>query len=219
VIRPDSPLSFGIVGTRPVFMDERDDSYFVLSASHEAEFLDWLQRKSPVAVSSSLEAALGLAADKRMPERASCPGASHSLLDELPVHTGPAAIDLVRAAVAIRSVRRMLRRHAIQAVLRSVFQAPFDARPTSPQIAAGAARFAAARRYIPSRPSCLVDSLALVRFLGPLAAGTSLVFGVKLEPFAAHCWVQVGSLLLNDRADEVERFEPVRTVTCSPAMH
>ena len=84
---------------------------------------------------------------------------------------------------------------------------------------AQASRFLAARRYLPVKPNCLVDSLALMRFLGPLAVGTTLIFGVKLEPFAAHCWVQFDSLLLNDRSDYVERFVPVRTVTCLAATH
>lgn len=45
-----------------------------------------------------------------------------------------------------------------------------------------------------------------------------LVFGVKLDPFSAHCWVQIGDLLLNDRADQVARFRCVRVLTCSAAM-
>jgi hypothetical protein len=35
------------------------------------------------------------------------------------------------------------------------------------------------------------------------------VFGVRLDPFAAHCWLQTDRLLLTDAADALGVFTPV----------
>jgi hypothetical protein len=76
-------------------------------------------------------------------------------------------------------------------------------------------RFISARRLVPVKPNCLLDSVALLRWLGDAAASASLVFGVKLAPFAAHCWVQSDTALLDDVSDNVARFVPVRVIRCS----
>lgn len=57
-----------------------------------------------------------------------------------------------------------------------------------------------------------------MRWLTAEGDGATLVFGVKLDPFAAHCWVERGDVLLNDRPERVERFAPIRTIECTPAM-
>jgi hypothetical protein len=82
-----------------------------------------------------------------------------------------------------------------------------------------ALRFLSARRLLPFAPLCLPDSLTLMQFLAWHRTEGTLVFGVKLDPFAAHCWVQAGDVVLNDRLDRVQRFAPVRTVPCLPATH
>lgn len=204
-----------MVGARPVFMDERDDSYFMLEPAREAEFLE--VAKENIRNAAPLRRALGLSDEDSWPERAHLRGFTSSLLDPLPVRGGTNVRDLLRAAGALRWARRMLQTHSIEAVLTSVLSVRGDGTPTESLLLAQASRFLAARRYLPVKPNCLTDSLALIRFLGPLAVGTTLIFGVKLEPFAAHCWVQFESLLLNDRSDYVERFAPVRTVTCLAA--
>jgi hypothetical protein len=49
-------------------------------------------------------------------------------------------------------------------------------------------------------------------FLRSHEAGADLVFAAKLDPFAAHCWLQSGEVLLNDRLDRIESFTPVCVV-------
>lgn len=217
MISTDSPVTFGMVGARPVFMDERDDSYFMLQPEHEAEFLNLAKEAGNIAL--PLRRALGLSDQDSWPQRACSGGFTSSLLEQLPVHGGTSPLELLRAALALCWARGILGTQSIQAVLDSVSKVRSAATPAEAGLIAQATRFLAARRYLPSKPNCLVDSLALMRFLGPLAAGTTLIFGVKLEPFSAHCWVQLERLLLNDRSDYVERFAPVRTVTCLAATH
>ena len=39
--------------------------------------------------------------------------------------------------------------------------------------------------------------------------GADVVLAVKLGPFAAHCWTQIGDQVLNDTPEEVARFTPI----------
>lgn len=62
------------------------------------------------------------------------------------------------------------------------------------------------------RGACLLDSLALLHFLSAEGIHPDWVFGVKTEPFDAHCWVQQGEVLLNDVPDRVRQYSPILIV-------
>jgi hypothetical protein len=62
------------------------------------------------------------------------------------------------------------------------------------------------------RAACLLDSLTLLHFLGAEGIGPEWVFGVKTEPFDAHCWVQQGEVILNDVPDRVRQYSPILVV-------
>src|SRR3546814_7813174 len=49
---------------------------------------------------------------------------------------------------------------------------------------------------------CLPRSLAFRRLAFRCGHRPSLVIGVKIDPFGAHCWVQSGARLDNDRSEE-----------------
>lgn len=68
------------------------------------------------------------------------------------------------------------------------------------------------RPYYPRRYLCLFDSLALLHFLARYGVFPQWVYGVKLEPFGAHCWVQAGGLVVNDIIDNVRTFTPIMSV-------
>lgn len=65
------------------------------------------------------------------------------------------------------------------------------------------------RPYYPRGYLCRYDSLALIEFLAHYGLHPTWVFGVKSQPFGAHCWVQSGSCVLNDSIDYVRRFTPI----------
>lgn len=71
-------------------------------------------------------------------------------------------------------------------------------------------QFARARRYVPIEPICLLDSLALLRFLSRRGLSAHIVFGVTPEPFAAHCWVQAGDIVLNETLTDANAHTPIR---------
>lgn len=63
-----------------------------------------------------------------------------------------------------------------------------------------------------SRSQCLLDSLALMHFLGLDGLVPRWVVGVRLAPFAAHSWVQCGPVVLNDQHEFVRQFRPILAV-------
>ena len=72
--------------------------------------------------------------------------------------------------------------------------------------------FEALRYVFPRRYLCLFDSLALIHFLAAYDQFPTWVFGVDAEPFTAHCWLQEGSILLNDTLPNVSRYTPIMAV-------
>jgi hypothetical protein len=66
--------------------------------------------------------------------------------------------------------------------------------------------------FYTARNACLLDSLTLVNFLARYGVFPEWVFGVKTDPFYAHCWVQQGEYVFNDTADYVRGFSPILVV-------
>lgn len=72
------------------------------------------------------------------------------------------------------------------------------------------AAFSSALRIWPWKLECLPKSVALRGFLASHGAGADLVLAVKLNPFAAHCWVQIGDVVVGDALEHVCAFTPIR---------
>ncbi|WP_288991071.1 lasso peptide biosynthesis B2 protein [uncultured Sphingopyxis sp.] len=72
--------------------------------------------------------------------------------------------------------------------------------------------FARARTFVPIAPRCLVDSLALYRMALRRSLAPTLVFGVRTNPFAAHCWLQSGACVLTGTAEEARNYQPILVV-------
>jgi hypothetical protein len=68
------------------------------------------------------------------------------------------------------------------------------------------------RLFYPRSYLCLFDSLALLHFLARFRLYPDWVFGVNADPFEAHCWVQAGSVVLNDTLGRVSSFTPIMSV-------
>ncbi|MGV8932166.1 MAG: lasso peptide biosynthesis B2 protein [Luteimonas sp.] len=83
---------------------------------------------------------------------------------------------------------------------------------TDHDVLATVAAFRRARLFIPIETCCLLDSISLVRFLAKRGVHAHLVFGVTGEPFAAHCWVQHGNVVLNDTVGHVAAHTPIRVI-------
>jgi Transglutaminase-like superfamily len=66
--------------------------------------------------------------------------------------------------------------------------------------------------FFTAKNACLLDSLTLVNFLAGHGVFPEWVFGVKTDPFYAHCWVQQGEHVFNDTPDYIRGFSPILVV-------
>ena len=208
----NSTLSFGLVNGRPVFMDPAHDCYFALSQKEEAEFLD--KRRSRCCSPASGRAAH----DPIEIIEANPPRPASSLLDLHAPQSARFLQDLVRIACLQRRVRTELARKPIAELLcpLSLKESSDPQFRTNREIVDLSLRYFHARKLLPFKPNCLVDTLTLGRWLGA-APRLLMIFGVKLDPFAAHCWAQLDDMVLNDRCDHVAPFQPVRVIECTRA--
>lgn len=68
------------------------------------------------------------------------------------------------------------------------------------------------RALFPRRYLCLYDSLALIEFLARYEIYPSWIFGVQLEPWTAHCWVQEAEYAFNEGVEEAAGYTPVMVI-------
>lgn len=117
------------------------------------------------------------------------------------------------AATASRELRwGCIERTVRRVEARKLYRATDAAAVDSSLLANQLDTFQTLRPYYPRPYLCLFDSLALLHFLARIGVFPQWVFGVKLEPFAAHCWVQAGEIVVNDIVDNVRDYTPIMSV-------
>ncbi len=114
-----------------------------------------------------------------------------------------------RASLKLRSMHAVLERVRLRRVGRDVPEEPFDWERARALVRV----FVHLRPlFYTARDACLLDSLALLRFLAANGVYAEWVFGVRTAPFRAHCWVQHGAVVFNDRPDRVRQYSPILRV-------
>jgi hypothetical protein len=88
--------------------------------------------------------------------------------------------------------------------------APCGALP--PGLAETVARFHRWRPYAPVPAKCLVRSFMLLRLLQRRGFDALWVFGVATWPFRAHCWLQLGDVVLDDDVERLASYTPILVV-------
>jgi hypothetical protein len=63
--------------------------------------------------------------------------------------------------------------------------------------------------WLPMSRKCLVRSFVLLRFLQRCGADADWVFGVRVWPFSAHCWLQLGETALDDTVARLCAYQPI----------
>lgn len=188
-------LSFGLVNGRPLFLDLEEDSYFLLEPGEESSLLEKLSRNNR--------------SEPRPVERSGPAREAHGKAEKAP---SPSLGDIIRIYNALRQVRRALKAHPLAAVIDEVAGRIVRPGIVGPSAEELALRFRVVRRLLPHPVNCLADSLALLILLKEHGRSAELVFGAKLDPFAAHCWLECDGTLLNDHLDRIEGFAPVGVV-------
>jgi hypothetical protein len=214
-------LSFCISNNHTVFLDLDADRYFCLPPALNAAFSRLLKRdatfdEADTDISALLKTGLFTTGSfVQMPIRPvehSRPTQS-ALEDTFSTST----LGLMAAAATSQFATTVhLRKRSLPTVIERLRRRKAAMDRTASSLAETSLRrlysFLALRRVIPNQNRCLQRSIALFEFLSQGGTSPDLVIGVRMQPFAAHAWVQIGDMVLNDHLDEVLLYTPILVV-------
>lgn len=207
-----------------IFLDLTQDRYFRLTHNLESAIRISLAHES---VSAPLYAELvskGIRADATYLEACApviVERPSHSAIEQTPAYASQLSLGTIVEVMAIVCwMRLQLRIRKLKSIINDAiaYKIPnSEAQEASPDASERSVldaswQFTCARRYAPIEPTCLLDSLALLQFLSRRGFPASLVFAVTPEPFAAHCWVQSGDIVLNETLSDANAHTPIRAI-------
>ena len=209
-------LHFCQSGDLAIFLDVPSDRYFALTETLSAAFLRLAAGTNTFADEPAIDRLLGtvlVRGDGGPLIPAVAPTAPTCSVWDRPADAAPgkalhAMAALVRARWTLR--RRKLEGSLGQLARRKAGMAPGASDPDA--IAAVGAAFRMAARYLSANDLCLPHSLAVATELYRHGLPATFVIGVIARPFQAHCWVQAGDLLANDRVDTVRDFTPILVI-------
>jgi len=85
--------------------------------------------------------------------------------------------------------------------------------PNPARVARTTAAFRRLLPWIPGQGACLYRAFVLLCMLRWAGQNATWVFGVRTWPFGAHCWLQLGSELLDDDCERVAQYAPIMAVS------
>lgn len=204
-----SPLAFCIIDDRAIFLDVDGDRYFSLPSKLNQAFIEGATRPDRLTDEHRLRLTrLGIIGD---------------------VSTGPTAVRLqfcspacgiepkdpsrflLPAAIAQSHMRFRLRYWSFSRIIRFERRRRKENRrqSTTLELSQLYASFCTLSAWFGEEDQCLARALAFRALAMKRGHDASLVVGVKLDPFAAHCWIQDDRRLLNDRLERVRLFTPI----------
>lgn len=210
-------VSFCHVGDRIIFLDIHADRYFCLSRDAEHSFLALVEGGGPPPVGAHVQGLLArglLTATAVSNTPAPCSGIRMPQASILDLSLPPPGIAATTGALSCLAAMRLRLRFAGLGRTLSWLSARKERLPTlatsrgerAERIVAG---FIAAAHFASQIDNCLAHSLAVASTMIATGMRPDVVLGVQLGPFSAHCWVQYGGRLVNDRFDMVRTFTPI----------
>jgi hypothetical protein len=214
-------VSFCVAGGRTVFLDREADRYFCLPPDADAVFLravdDGEISGNQADALASTGAMILVETDHPVALRP-CPAPpvpQMSLLDLAPRATAHSVAAAVSALLLTTVHLKFSSMPVVLDRLERRKRRPCGAVDTvvaQRQLVDWTGAFRTCETIIAARDRCLLRSLALMSHLLARGHRPDLVFGVTIRPFAAHCWVQQGHVVLNDRADAVATYTPILVI-------
>lgn len=212
-------LSFCRVDDGLIFLDIGHDRYFQLPPRLEHAFITYLEGDAASDIAPLVERKI-LTDAAPLPSHeaaAAMPVPVRSAIERLARARRPRILAALEVLALVGTVHRQLKQRPLKAVLAALTAARRRALPQP--VAEDEARlietidmFRRARPYVPIEPICLLDSIALTRFLARRGLYVHIVFGVAADPFSAHCWVQAGDMVLNDTVGHATSYTQIRVI-------
>jgi hypothetical protein len=214
-------------GTSLIFLDLRHDSYVRIGGDEASAFCTAFSDSASGECASDSGSPLskflsrGLlttSIDKAKPvspTEAPLPVAALLPSDARP--TAPIRVaDVIRFIWACTAAATRLRLQPIESIVKSVRCRKYHRQKPDPidlsAIRSLVAAFQRLRVLFPANYLCLFDSLALIEFLACYDFYPTWIFAVRFDPWAAHCWLQVGEVAVNEDPEITEDYTPIMEV-------
>ncbi|WP_189486158.1 lasso peptide biosynthesis B2 protein [Asticcacaulis endophyticus] len=209
---PATNLHYCEIGERLVFLDVQADRYFQLTPPLKTAFLDIVAgRDTEPNMLQQLVSSGVLVSQRQVARATTMPMSVTESLTES--HTRERGDSCAWIEVAYMTGKAILDVKTIPLFrLLAGCRTDISQAPTCKGLIDTALDFNETRRLVPLKRVCLHDSLAMKRYLQKRRLACHLVFGVALNPFSAHCWLQAGTTVLNDTLDRAVRHTPILTV-------
>ena len=208
-------IHFCLTGDRFVFLDIRRNRYFTLSSRLGASFAAIAKEgQSQGTITSEGLAALTLGDTEAAKAEVAFSRAATPAREDRVARQSALGVTgrSIASALMSRDCARLLLRFA---PFRLVI--PSSVTVAEPGLTAaqldGVDAIAAAFRQMGMRfgltGMCLPHTLAFIWMCRLAGYRPSLVIGVRVNPFQAHCWSQDGAQVLNDTIDNVRAYQPI----------
>lgn len=202
------------IGDDLVFLDVSADAYFCLVGAAGAIALGpdgSLVPVDPESAEPLLEA--GLAANAPSgPRRRPPPKPSRDLPSAERRARLAEVAALGRACIATAAAFRLDRFDRLVAKAADARERARRPRGACDAVLEASAVFARLRPWSPVGGVCLKRSYLQLRYLRRLGLDADWVIGVRTWPFMAHCWLQSGSVALDDDVERLVAYTPILVV-------
>lgn len=147
----------------------------------------------------------GLATDRPPPGRPVLTPPGRALDDSLAV----CRPEILRAGLVMLTAALAFRSRSLQDLTASPPPVPSPRRFDEDRLTEVVCAARAAAPHIPLEGECLQRAYRLRRLLWREGFRPQWVFGVRTWPFGAHCWLQIGDLVVGDTLDRVRFYTPI----------
>lgn len=204
-----------------VFLDLKQDDYSLVAGPAASELNALMNADATVAIKHLGELEQGglLTKDRatgRPLQATECDVALEALLDDATAAANIRIVDYWNFFAACTAATLRLRWQPIEKTVKAVAKRKAKhAANTAIELAKARhlmAVFQRLRSLFPANYLCLFDSLALIEFLARYRTFPTWVFGVRLEPWGAHCWIQQGPFTFNEGAEEAASYTPIMAI-------
>lgn len=210
-------LGWCLCDQQAVFLDLPRDRYFRLGLEDDQSFRHWLatDEVDGAAAARLIAAGVLVIGNAPQPPRTALRIASPSVDLGEEAYGEARLIDIGRGLLAQRRVTSAIRRGRFAAVVTAL------ARETTPgmpgrddgaKVRGIAAAFASTTLAMRKGRQCLPRALAANALCRAVGARPTLVFGVRLAPFAAHCWLQSDATVIVGDLEQARMFTPILAV-------
>ena len=206
-------LTFCITGGRSIFLDVEADRYFGLKRDWDHAFQALVADGSPGPPLASLVSA-GILIETQTAARPMAPIIPIASREMVVSALKPSLCLITKFVLAQFSAAIALRAQALAKIMHGIDQGTSARANAAEDVAEHlweplVAAFFASSPLRPRSGHCLTNSIAFMRVARSLGYTPQLILGVCAAPFSAHCWVQAGNYVLNDRVENIRSFEPI----------